>query len=140
MPSCIKHDDVVVLFEFFGDAQPGQPILIEAMQEQQRGLLASRAIVVLAYAVGKDVTFAPRCRGEFLDGAVGFYNCLQAFLLFVHHRDLAPARERNLAPARGATTFLAVKLRLTVQYGCSIAIMMSFLCRRIFRLMDSFRF
>src|SRR6266852_6063655 len=62
MPTSIKHDDVVVVFEFFGDAQPGQPVLVEAMQEQQRGLLASCSIVVLAYAVGEDVIFAPMRR------------------------------------------------------------------------------
>src|SRR5229473_6398831 len=84
MPTGIKHDDVVVLFEFFGDAQPGQPVLIEAMQEQQRGLLASRSVIVLAYAVGDDVTFAPMRRDELLNGTIVFYNRLQVFLLFVH--------------------------------------------------------
>src|SRR5260370_39470541 len=84
MPTGIKHDDVVVAFEFFGDAQPGPPVLVEAMQEQQRGLLASCSIVVLAYAVGDDVTFTPMRRGEFLNGTIVFYNSLQVFLLFVH--------------------------------------------------------
>ena len=85
MPTGIKQDDVVILSEFTGCAQPGQSIFIEAMQEQQRGLLASCAIGVLVYAVGKEITFAPRCRDELLNGAVGFYNCLQVLLLFVHH-------------------------------------------------------
>src|SRR6266853_6472195 len=84
MSTGITHDDVVVVFEFFGDAQPGQPVLVEAMQEQQRGLLASCAIVVLAYAVGEDVTFAPMRRYELLNGTIVFYNSLQVFLLFVH--------------------------------------------------------
>ncbi|SRR6266700_3178269 len=85
MSPSIKHDDVIVLFEFFGDAQPGQPVLVEAMQEQQRGLLAACSIVVVAYAVGEDVTFAPMRRYEFLNGTIVFYNSLQAFLLFVHN-------------------------------------------------------
>ena len=33
MPARINHDNVVVPFEFFGDAQPGQPVFIKAMQE-----------------------------------------------------------------------------------------------------------
>ncbi len=69
------------------------------MQEQQRGLLvgltpalstcgegaASRAIVVLAYAVGKDVTFALMGRDEFLNGMIVFYNCLKV-ILFAHYK------------------------------------------------------
>src|SRR5437588_8862502 len=69
----IDHDDVVVLFELFGDAQPGQPVFIEAMQEQQCGLLTSRAIVVVTYAIGEDIALAPVCREKFNDGTICFH-------------------------------------------------------------------
>src|SRR5260370_31481025 len=85
MPPGINHNDIVVLFEFFGDSQPGQPVLVEAMQEQQRGLLASRSVIVLAYAVGEDVTFAPMRRYELLNGTIVFYNSFHVFFFFVHY-------------------------------------------------------
>jgi hypothetical protein len=55
------------------------------MQEKQCELLASGAIVVVAYAVGEDVTLAPICRDKFLNGTIIFHNSLQAFLLFTRH-------------------------------------------------------
>src|SRR5437667_10864583 len=85
MPPRINHDHVVFPFECFGDAQPGQPVLIEAMQEKQRRLLFSRAIVMVAYTVGEDITLAPMGRDEFLNGTIGFHKSLQMFLLFARH-------------------------------------------------------
>src|SRR5437870_8490248 len=85
MPAGINHNDVVVPFEFFGNAQPGQPALIEAMQEKQRGLLTSRTIIVLAYTVSEDITLAPMGRDEFLNGTIGFHKSVQIFLLFTVH-------------------------------------------------------
>ena len=87
MSTGIKHDDVVFAFEFFGDAQPGQPVLVEAMQEKQRGLLASCSVVVLAYAVGEDVTFAPMRRYEFLNGTIVFYQSPPLKAPVFKHRD-----------------------------------------------------
>src|SRR5712691_661661 len=92
MSPSIDHDDVVVPFKFFGDAQPGQPVLVEAVKEEQCRLLASRAIVVVAYAVGEDVTLAPMCRDELLNGTVVFHYSLQTFLLFTHHDVLSKGK------------------------------------------------
>src|SRR5438552_3014315 len=75
----IDHDDVIIVFEFFSDTQPGQAVFIEAMQEQQCGLVTvtSSAIVVVTYAIGEDIALAPVCREKFNDGTICFHKSLQ---------------------------------------------------------------
>src|SRR5438045_4965355 len=55
------------------------------MQEYKCGFVSSRAIVVLANAVGVDVTLAPLCRYEFFNRTIAFHYGLQLFLLFTHY-------------------------------------------------------
>src|SRR6266700_3420354 len=73
----INHDDIVILFEFFGRTQPRHPILVEAMQEQQYRLVPSSTIVMKPYAIRENIALAPLPRKKLFDMAIVFHNSLR---------------------------------------------------------------
>ncbi len=96
MTACISHDDIITTFQFVSHTRPAQPIVCEAVQQEDGRLVtAVAAVIMVGDAIGIHLAFKPLCHVVFLS----FLGCISGLLQVAKERSEAVSLRDSSQPA-----------------------------------------